>query len=62
MEVSMDPEIMSAARRARGEAVSRWLAVFGEAVMVLLGSRRLERLERARIDRMTTVVWPWWRT
>jgi hypothetical protein len=40
----------------------RWFAVFGEAVMIVLGSRRLERLERARIDPMTTVAWPWWRT
>ena len=58
----MDREIVSAARHARGQAMSRWIAVFGEAVMALLGSRSLEQRERARVDPLTTMAWPWWRT
>ena len=39
----MDPEIILAARRARAQAMARWMAVFAQAVMAYLGSRSLER-------------------
>ena len=58
----MHAEIVAAARRARAEAIRRWMTLLNQPVRIWIDSRALELEERARTSASTTASWLWWRT